>query len=63
MNLVFNIWIGITQSNSYNLEYFQIDDIGSQFYSVSYYVTMDGIMNTHPNSGKITALGMPVGYE
>ena len=60
MNLVFNIWIGITQSNSDNLEYFQIDDLGSQFFSVSYYVTIKGEMNTHPNSGKITALGMPV---
>ena len=60
MNLVFNIWIGITQSNSYNLEYFQIDDVGSQIYSVSYYVTMDGEMATHSNSGQITALGMPV---
>ena len=60
MNLVFNIWIGVTQSNSVHLEYFQICNNGSQFYSVSYYVTMDGIMNTHPNSGQITALGIPV---
>lgn len=60
MNLVFNIWIGITQSNSYNLEYFQIYNEGSQFYSVSYYVTMNGEMGTHSNSCQITALGMPV---
>ena len=61
MNLVFNIWIGITQSNSLELEYFQIYNNGSQFYSVSYYVNKNGGMNTHPNSGQITALGMPVG--
>ena len=61
MNLVFNIWIGVTQSNSSNLEYFQIYNVGSQFYSVSYYVTINGGMGTHPNSGQITALGMPVG--